>query len=326
MKPETGRSDVHRDAGRAVVDPGPAVDRRPIASSICSRATRSCCRPTPSRAMRRWSIAPSTACCSGAPTVIYDAMAPVHVSGHASQEEMKLLMQLIRPQYFVPIHGELRHLKQHAALAQLDRHPDRSGSPSSRTARSSSSATARCRSGSASPAVTSSSTAAGWATSGRRSCASASPWPATGLCWCNLRLNSTDRRAGRRAGDPYSRFRLRPRRRRRCSKTARQKVRELAAGDENACRNGSSVNWASSSTPRPSGGRWCWCSRRKRDRSFQLPAASYPPNRFPVSSSRSPVHHALLEWTGNRELDTGHREPNLLAAGCWRLAAGGWRL
>jgi len=50
--------------------------------------------------------------------VIYDALAPVHVSGHASQEEMKLLMQLIRPQYFVPVHGELRHLKQHAALAQ----------------------------------------------------------------------------------------------------------------------------------------------------------------------------------------------------------------
>lgn len=50
--------------------------------------------------------------------VIYDALAPVHVSGHASQEEMKLLMQLIRPQHFVPIHGELRHLKQHAALAR----------------------------------------------------------------------------------------------------------------------------------------------------------------------------------------------------------------
>ncbi len=51
-------------------------------------------------------------------TVIYDAIAPVHVSGHASQEEMKLLQQLIRPKYFVPIHGELRHLHQHAALAR----------------------------------------------------------------------------------------------------------------------------------------------------------------------------------------------------------------
>jgi ribonuclease J len=50
--------------------------------------------------------------------VIYDAVAPVHVSGHASQEEMKLLLQLVRPKYFVPIHGELRQLRRHAALAQ----------------------------------------------------------------------------------------------------------------------------------------------------------------------------------------------------------------
>jgi ribonuclease J len=50
--------------------------------------------------------------------VIYDSILPVHVSGHASQDEMKLLLQLTRPKYFIPIHGELRHLKQHAALAR----------------------------------------------------------------------------------------------------------------------------------------------------------------------------------------------------------------
>jgi ribonuclease J len=50
--------------------------------------------------------------------VIYDPIAPVHVSGHASQEEQKLLIGLVRPRYFIPIHGELRHLKQHAALAE----------------------------------------------------------------------------------------------------------------------------------------------------------------------------------------------------------------
>lgn len=50
--------------------------------------------------------------------VIYDSIAPVHVSGHASQEEMKLLLQLVQPKYFIPIHGELRHLKQHAAIAE----------------------------------------------------------------------------------------------------------------------------------------------------------------------------------------------------------------
>jgi ribonuclease J len=50
--------------------------------------------------------------------VIYDAIAPVHVSGHASQEEEKLLINLVRPKHFIPIHGELRHLHQHAGLAR----------------------------------------------------------------------------------------------------------------------------------------------------------------------------------------------------------------
>src|SRR5215213_5667135 len=49
--------------------------------------------------------------------VIYDALAPVHVSRHASQEEQKLLFGLVRPKHFIPIHGELRQLKQHAKLA-----------------------------------------------------------------------------------------------------------------------------------------------------------------------------------------------------------------
>jgi ribonuclease J len=51
-------------------------------------------------------------------SVIYDPIAPVHVSGHASQEEMKLMIQLVKPKYFVPVHGELRHLKQHAKMAR----------------------------------------------------------------------------------------------------------------------------------------------------------------------------------------------------------------
>lgn len=50
--------------------------------------------------------------------VIYDPIASVHVSGHASQEEMKLMLQLVKPKYFVPVHGELRHLRQHAAMAR----------------------------------------------------------------------------------------------------------------------------------------------------------------------------------------------------------------
>jgi len=51
--------------------------------------------------------------------VIYDdgSTPPVHVSGHASQEELKLIINLVKPQYFIPVHGEYRQLKLHAELA-----------------------------------------------------------------------------------------------------------------------------------------------------------------------------------------------------------------
>lgn len=49
--------------------------------------------------------------------VVYEAIMPVHVSGHASQEEMKLLLHLVKPRYLIPVHGELRMLKQHKRLA-----------------------------------------------------------------------------------------------------------------------------------------------------------------------------------------------------------------
>jgi len=50
--------------------------------------------------------------------VYYDPIAPVHVSGHAGQEDQKWLINVLHPRYFVPIHGELRHLKQHAKTAR----------------------------------------------------------------------------------------------------------------------------------------------------------------------------------------------------------------
>jgi ribonuclease J len=50
--------------------------------------------------------------------VVNDSLAPVHVSGHASQEEQKLLLNLVRPKHFMPIHGELRQLIRHADLAK----------------------------------------------------------------------------------------------------------------------------------------------------------------------------------------------------------------
>jgi ribonuclease J len=51
--------------------------------------------------------------------VIYEdgSSPPVHVSGHASQEELKLIINLVKPRYFIPIHGEYRQLKLHAELA-----------------------------------------------------------------------------------------------------------------------------------------------------------------------------------------------------------------
>ncbi len=50
-------------------------------------------------------------------SVIYDRLGQVHVHGHASQEELKLILSLVKPKYFVPVHGEYRHLSLHARLA-----------------------------------------------------------------------------------------------------------------------------------------------------------------------------------------------------------------
>ncbi|RNC72612.1 MAG: ribonuclease J [Desulfuromonadales bacterium] len=50
--------------------------------------------------------------------VYHEKVSEVHVSGHASQEELKLMLNLVRPRYFVPVHGEYRHLVKHARLAQ----------------------------------------------------------------------------------------------------------------------------------------------------------------------------------------------------------------
>ena len=51
--------------------------------------------------------------------VIYESLAEVHVSGHARQEELKLIHTLLHPKYFIPVHGEYRHLHHHAELAKL---------------------------------------------------------------------------------------------------------------------------------------------------------------------------------------------------------------
>lgn len=50
--------------------------------------------------------------------VIYEKMYDVHVSGHACQEELKILLSLVRPKYFIPVHGEQKHLRYHAKIAE----------------------------------------------------------------------------------------------------------------------------------------------------------------------------------------------------------------
>jgi ribonuclease J len=50
--------------------------------------------------------------------VFYEKVSEIHVSGHASKEELKLMLSLIRPKYFIPVHGEYRHLVYHAQLAK----------------------------------------------------------------------------------------------------------------------------------------------------------------------------------------------------------------
>ena len=49
--------------------------------------------------------------------VIYEKMYDVHVSGHACQEELKLMLSIVKPKYFIPVHGEQKHLAKHAGLA-----------------------------------------------------------------------------------------------------------------------------------------------------------------------------------------------------------------
>ncbi|MBO4594845.1 MAG: ribonuclease J [Clostridia bacterium] len=50
--------------------------------------------------------------------VIYESLEPIHASGHACKEELKLLHTLLKPKFFIPVHGEYRHLKKHADLAK----------------------------------------------------------------------------------------------------------------------------------------------------------------------------------------------------------------
>ncbi len=56
--------------------------------------------------------------CKKGASVIYESLYEVHSSGHACREELKMMFELLKPKYFIPVHGEYRHLKKHAELAE----------------------------------------------------------------------------------------------------------------------------------------------------------------------------------------------------------------
>jgi ribonuclease J len=56
--------------------------------------------------------------CRRGANVIYEKVSEIHVSGHASKEELKLMLNMVRPEYFMPVHGEYRHLTYHAILGE----------------------------------------------------------------------------------------------------------------------------------------------------------------------------------------------------------------
>ena len=50
--------------------------------------------------------------------VLYEQVSDIHVSGHACREEQKMMLNIVKPKYFIPVHGEYRHLVYHARLAE----------------------------------------------------------------------------------------------------------------------------------------------------------------------------------------------------------------
>lgn len=68
--------------------------------------------------MKKWCTASSTIFIKKGANVVYESLEKIHVSGHACQEEHKILHNLLNPKFFIPVHGEYRHLKRHALLAE----------------------------------------------------------------------------------------------------------------------------------------------------------------------------------------------------------------
>ena len=106
-----------RVAGRADVGAVADRDRRSPPREGRPRRYGGALGPRDSRATRKRSAGSSTTSRAAAPTSIHEGIKHVHVSGHGSEEELKLMLSLVRPRYFIPVHGEYRQLSQHARIA-----------------------------------------------------------------------------------------------------------------------------------------------------------------------------------------------------------------
>ena len=118
LPPQPGGGDHHRQPGGAHLGPHPHGQPRPPPDRDRPRGHRDHVRRGHPRQRgarlphHRQPVPP------GRQRLLGRTTREVHVSGHASQEELKLMLSLVRPQYFVPVHGEYRHLILHARLAQ----------------------------------------------------------------------------------------------------------------------------------------------------------------------------------------------------------------
>ena len=114
----SGGDHDHRHAGRAIVGAGARRRSGSIRKFRSSAAIRSSCRRIPSPATKRWSTARSIACSSAARMCCTIRSRRCTCPAMPRRKSRKLMLNLVKPEYFIPVHGELRHLRAHEALAR----------------------------------------------------------------------------------------------------------------------------------------------------------------------------------------------------------------
>ena len=126
---EKRRDHLHRLTGRAAVGAAPHGLPRPPAGRAARRATRSSSRPRRSPATSARSTRRSTGCTTSAATSSPPRDAPIHASGHGYAEELKMMLNLTRPRYVMPVHGDFKRMLHPLAARRGRRHPAREHLP-----------------------------------------------------------------------------------------------------------------------------------------------------------------------------------------------------